>query len=192
MKKKLNNIEYHKKYLDYLWHLYVKTFPKACKFNLSKECKEHATDKRIMKVLITEKILWKNKGEYLWTGNLPTVKVAERVVRQIRLSRKKHLITGVQQINGYKKGEFTKGEKLTFIDLLQRGYKYGYISQQMNRQIGLLRRYKNRLKKKGFDVSPKQYEYEKMFKDGNYTEVPGAEHSLIPLPDRPRQLRLLP
>lgn len=192
VREKLNNTEYHKKYLDFLWVIYVKTFPRASKLNLSFMCKEHNTDKRIMGVLIKEKILWKNKGAYLWTGNLPDVKVTERVVRQMRLSRKKHLKTGVQRVNGYKKGDFTKEEKETFLNLLQEGYNYGYIAEKLNRQVSLLRRYKHRLKKKGFDVSPAQFQSEQQFETKGYSKIGGEEHSITPIIKKSSQLRLLP
>lgn len=189
-KKKLNNTEYHRKYLDFLWVLYAKTYPTACKFNLSQECKDNSIDKRIIKVLFSEKTLWKNKGSYLWTGNLPDVKLAERTVRQMRLSRKKHLKTGIQQVKGYKKGAFSESEKNTFVELLRHGYKYGYISTKLNRQTALLRKYKHRLKKKGYDISPVQLKYEEQFKNFK-TADPLGEEGIICKP-KAGQLRLLP
>lgn len=155
---KLNNTEYHKKYLDFLWSLYNKTFSQPVNINLRKECKDAAIDRRIIPVLIKEDIIKVTPGRgpkfYTWAGHNPDITMCERVVRLIRLSRRKGLKTGKQQIKGWKKGKFTKEEEDKFIAMVREGYIYPAISSALNRSTYLLRKHKYRLKKRGVDFSP--------------------------------------
>lgn len=174
-KEKLNNTEYHKKYLDFLWYLHNKTFSEPVRLNLARECKAHSIDRRLIPVLIKEDILKITAGRkpkyYIWDGHNPDITMAERVVRLTRLSRKKHLKTGKQHINGWKKGRFEKEEEELFVKMVREGYIYPAISRALNRSIYLLRKHKYKLKKRGVDFSPiKPFSYT-LFDQGEMPKI---------------------
>lgn len=153
--KEKKNVELYNKYLAFLNILFSNT-QNFSMLSIPSYCKKHNVDKRIVSILVRDNILTikgsKNKA-YKWAGGRPSLEMVDKVVRAMRLSRKKHLKTGKQQVKGYKKGTFTQEEENLFIEMVRQGCSYDTMCKRLNRTKKLLSKHKYRLKIKGVDLT---------------------------------------